>query len=164
VTTTAKSAASELSRQTFQCDRCGACCSNLLVEAVWLDCVREPRILAHSRLALTLDDLRDEDRIVLLWDRDTHHCPFLKTRRDRSCACGIYPTRPNACVACEPGGPKCQQARLLGSLPVLRDVEGQPPDVDTWADDCEFDSDWLREISAEVLAAVQAKSQAARLP
>ncbi|MCY2993889.1 MAG: YkgJ family cysteine cluster protein [Planctomycetota bacterium] len=152
MTTTAQSAASELSRQSFQCDRCGACCRNLIVEAVWLDCLRESRILVHSKLRL--DDLRDEDRIVLLWDRKKHHCPFLKTVRDRSCACAIYPTRPNVCVACEPGGPKCQQARLLGSLPVLRDVEGQPPDVDIWADDCEFDSDWLQEITAEVVAAL----------
>ena len=162
MTTTATSAAGELARQVFQCNRCGACCKNLIIEAVWLDCVREPRILERSKLSL--DDLRDEDRCVLLWDSDTHHCPFLETLGDGRCACAIYPTRPNVCVACEPGGPKCQQARLLRNLPVLRDVEGQPPDVDTWADDCEFDSDWLREISAEVLAAVQAKSQAARLP
>ena len=156
MTTTAKSAASELARQTFQCDRCGACCSNLIIEAIWLDCVREPRILERSKLSL--DDLRDEDRCVLLWDREKHHCPFLKNLRDRSCACAIYPTRPNVCVACEPGGPKCQQARLLGSLPVLHDVAGQPPDVDTWADDYEFDSDWLQEIAAEVLAALGADS------
>jgi Fe-S-cluster containining protein len=147
----------EVKRQTFHCDRCGACCSKLIVEADWLDCVREPRILALSQLSL--DDLRDDSRCVLLWDRVQEHCPFLSKSDDASCSCAIYPTRPNGCVACEPGGPKCQQARLLARLLVLRDVEDQPPDVDVWADDCEFDPEWLQEMSAEVIAAIASEQQ-----
>jgi Fe-S-cluster containining protein len=151
--TTTKPAACERALQTFTCDRCGACCKSLIVEAVWLDCVREPRLLKLSKLSL--NDLRDETRCVLLHDGQRQCCPFLDTPDNGSCCCAIYPTRPNVCVACEPGGPSCQQARLLVELSVLRDVDGSPPDVGGWSDDGDLDPNWLCEVSAAVEAAIQ---------
>jgi Fe-S-cluster containining protein len=132
------------------------------VEADWLDCVREPRILAIS--TLRLDDLRDESRCVLLWDRQQQRCPFIEFSAEQKSACTIYPTRPNDCVACEPGGPKCQQARLLAGRAVLRDTAGAPPNVEIWATEAEFDETWLQEITAAVLAALEAERQAEGSP
>jgi len=100
----------------YDCDCCGACCrGTLIVEAYYLDAVREPRILdadvsGHRR---TRDDLSDDDRCVLL--AANHPCRFLSA--DGRCA--IYPTRPNVCVGMEAGDDQCQEARHRLDLPPL---------------------------------------------
>lgn len=121
-------------KQQYECDQCGACCRSLIVEAGWLDALREPKILNVSRHALTLDDLKDGSRCVVLYDRQTKACPFLVDRQDSKCDCSIYPTRPNECVACQAGDPKCQQARMQCGLPLLRDTDGNHPNLESWRD------------------------------
>lgn len=141
--------------QKFDCDQCGACCRSLIVEADWLDAVREPKLLSLKSDVKSLDELRNSGRCLVLYDTETHACPFLVGQHGEKCSCSIYPTRPNVCVISEPGGPKCQQARLLKSLPVLRDKRGDRPDVTTWRDDFGhmYDDSWLEEIAEEVAIA-----------
>ena len=42
-------------------------------------------------------------------------CKFLRGNN----TCAIYPTRPNVCVALEPGSEQCQEAREAEGLPPL---------------------------------------------
>jgi len=105
------------------CQRCGACCTHLIVEADALDCLREPRLLdadvgnaKHGR-PLTLDEMTGDDaRVVLLVCGE--RCPFLRATYTPT-ECGIYPTRPNECVAFEPGSEQCTQARADAGLPPI---------------------------------------------
>lgn len=41
-------------------------------------------------------------------------CSFLAGHK-----CGLYPTRPNCCVALQPGDDQCQDARRAEGLPAL---------------------------------------------
>lgn len=100
----------------FDCDHCGACCTKLIVEADWLDASREARLLDHTPLSLA--ELRKPGRAIKLYEETTRACPFW-----RECRCAIYPTRPNECVAVQPGDAKCQQARHLAGLALLLDRE-----------------------------------------
>ena len=100
----------------YECDRCGACCrGTLIVEAYYLDALREPRILdadVTGRM-VTIDELTDEYRCILL--AANHPCRFLSAEG----CCTIYPTRPNVCVGMEAGDEQCQEARSqLGLLPL----------------------------------------------
>lgn len=141
--------------QKYECDQCGACCRSLIVEADWLDAAREPKLLTLNPHVRTLDDLRDTGKVVMMYDTKTRACPFLVGQHGEKCSCSIYPTRPNECVGCEPGSPKCQQARLLKKLPVLRDVDGNRPDTAKWPDEWSdhYDPDYLAETMADVVAA-----------
>lgn len=103
----------------FECDRCGACCS-LLVEAGYVDVLREPRLLEAD--PVDLERLRD-GCVVILYDSVRRACPFLGS----DMACGVYATRPGDCVRVEAGDYKCQYARWLKGLPVLADRSGCPP-------------------------------------
>lgn len=124
-----------IARQEFECDRCGACCRALLIEADWLDAQREPALLTlQDWTPVQLQGLRDGDQCVVLWADDG--CPFLTTDQGGGrFDCSIYPTRPNGCVSCEAGGPKCQQARLARKLPILNDRNGLPPDTSRWQEE-----------------------------
>ena len=100
-----------------ECDRCGACCAGvLIVEADYLDALREPRLLdadvSGRRVAL---DVLDDAHAVLLACGTERPCRFLGPDN----LCGIYPTRPNGCVAFEAGSEECQRARRLFGLPPL---------------------------------------------
>ena len=104
----------------YECDKCGVCCQGgLIVEAEWVDVVREPRLREADRhyrdhsITEVLELLRDEMRVVTL--ACGHVCPFLG--KDKSCS--IYPTRPNDCVGMEAGDEQCQQARRSAGLPSL---------------------------------------------
>lgn len=104
----------------YECDKCGACCQgSLIVEAEWVDLIREPRLKEadqyyrdHS-LAEVFELLRDEMRIVTL--ACGYGCPFLTADN----TCSIYPTRPNVCVAMEAGDEQCQQTRRSAGAPPL---------------------------------------------
>ena len=107
----------------YECDACGACCQgHLIVEAEYLDVVREPALLGEDRfrdgwsLEQAIDDLVQEGRIVLI--AGPNRCSFL----DEDCRCSIYPTRPNVCVAMEAGDEQCQDARQTAGLPPLEPV------------------------------------------
>jgi len=101
----------------YECDCCGACCrGTLIVEAFYLDALREPRILEADVTGRkpTLDDLDDECRCVLL--AAGLPCRFLGMNG----RCVIYPTRPNTCVGFEAGDEQCQEARSQLGLPPLQ--------------------------------------------
>jgi len=105
----------------FDCDKCGACCETLIVEAYDYDARREPKLYGIGNV--DRQKLRDGESCVKLFDVATGACPFLE--RDK--CCGIYNTRPVSCVMVEPGDAKCQQARLMKELPMLRDRDGNEP-------------------------------------
>ncbi len=110
----------------FECDHCGACCRQFLVEADELDVLREPRLAqADPRYAqLTIDEtlvqLQDEFRVVLVAS-PIRPCVFLDDSR-----CSIYPTRPNVCVGLQAGDEQCQEARLKEGLAPLSPVSNAP--------------------------------------
>jgi len=88
----------------------------LIVEADYLDVLREPRILAAdiTGRCVTLDELAaDDGRCVLL--AANRPCRFLSPDG----RCTIYPTRPNVCVGMEAGDEQCQEARNRLGLPML---------------------------------------------
>lgn len=96
-----------------ECDCCGACCrGTLIVEAYWLDALREPRILGADVTGrhAPLDDLLDETRCILL--AANAPCPFLGDDR----RCTIYCTRPNDCVGMQADDEQCQEARRACGL------------------------------------------------
>ncbi|HOW72216.1 MAG TPA: YkgJ family cysteine cluster protein [Phycisphaerae bacterium] len=109
----------------YECDRCAACCQGtLIVEAHYLDALRERRILGAnlSGRDVSLDELDDEGRCVVIAAGSP--CRFL----DDNDRCTIYPTRPNACVGFEAGHEQCQQARCQQGLPPLQPLPAlQPP-------------------------------------
>jgi Fe-S-cluster containining protein len=91
-----------------ECLKCGACCRHLwlLVEAGPVDVLREPMIAHRCRV---LDGNGTvEDPLKWRWNLTvTKACPFLSPDD----TCDIYATRPDDCVAFEPGGKKCRQCR-----------------------------------------------------
>lgn len=107
----------------YECDQCGACCRNFLVEAYEIDVLREPRLAAADPnyaslpIAEALEQLQDEFRCVLIAGPG-RPCAFLVGNR-----CRIYPTRPNVCVAMQAGDEQCQAAREAEGLPPLDPVE-----------------------------------------
>lgn len=116
--------------EKFRCDNCGACCKTLIVEADYLDAMREPRL--YEIFVGEKTDLRRGGHCIMLYDLETRQCPFL----DESCHCSIYSTRPNECVAVEAGDAKCQQARHMMGLPLLRDVDGNEPSIELLSQSC----------------------------
>ena len=113
----------------YQCDGCGACCQGtLIVEAYYLDALREPALLEADigGRKQTLAELSDETRCILLAGGQT--CSFLSADGH----CTIYPTRPNVCVEMPAGDEQCQQVRQQVGLPPLQPVqptEAHPHDV-----------------------------------
>jgi hypothetical protein len=84
------------------CRTCGACCS---YSADW------PRFSLESddRLARIPPALiaEDESGMRCIGTR----CAALVGVVGRATSCGIYPSRPDVCVACTPGDAACLQAR-----------------------------------------------------
>ena len=117
----------------FQCDQCGACCSSLIVEAFDYDARREPRLFQISP-DIDREALRAGDACFILYDSETKACPFLDAQTKD---CGIYATRPVACVMVEAGDAKCQQARRNKGLPLLRDKDGNEPTMEMLEESCE---------------------------
>jgi Fe-S-cluster containining protein len=108
--------------ERYECDRCGACCrGTLIVDAEYLDVVREPRLLEADKnwhgksFDSSLEELRDDMKVVLLPCGTDNPCRFLASDN----RCSVYPTRPNACVGMEAGDEQCQMARESMNLPPL---------------------------------------------
>jgi Fe-S-cluster containining protein len=109
----------------YACDKCGACCRTLLVEAYELDVLRESRLVAadpdYASLSIdqALATLQDEFHCVIIAGPG-RPCAFL---RDNECS--IYPTRPNVCVAMQPGDEQCEEARRAeGLAPLMHSARG----------------------------------------
>lgn len=89
------------------CKKCAGCCSQMIVEITHLDIIREPRLEQYAEL---LDEHgkivfeNDMEKEYLLACGQSKPCAFLKDSK-----CEIYPTRPNTCVAFEPGGEQCRE-------------------------------------------------------
>ncbi len=104
----------------YECDQCGACCRQLIVEADELDVLREPRLIDAARhyAGKSVDEVVDElqndvgKALVIVCGRA---CRFLGTDNQ----CTIYPTRPNVCVAMQAGDEQCQAARQAEGLEPL---------------------------------------------
>ena len=109
-----------LTRPRYECDCCGACCQgHLIVQAEWLDVVREPRLIQADRHYVNhsptdaLKLLEEPGRAVTL------ACGSACRVLDEDKRCTIYPTRPNDCVGMQAGDEQCQQARQAAGLPPL---------------------------------------------
>jgi Fe-S-cluster containining protein len=109
----------------YVCDRCGACCRHLIVEADLIDYLREPRLVeldpsyagkSHEEIFHRLDDT---GRVIHIACGTARPCGFLNPDQ----TCGIYPTRPNDCVGMLAGDEQCQFARQAAGLPPLLPVE-----------------------------------------
>ena len=106
----------------YECDCCGACCQGpLLVEVYDLDVIREPRLAtayiprsSAKSFEAVMADLQQEDQCLLIAGGEP--CKFLGEDN----RCGVYPTRPNVCVAMQAGDDQCQLARRLAGLPPLQ--------------------------------------------
>jgi len=129
--------------ENFRCDNCGACCKVLIVEADFIDAQREPRL--YEIFTGDKDKLREGEHCVHVYDVEKRQCHFL----DENCHCSIYSTRPNECVSVEPGDAKCQQARHMKGLPLLRDVDGNEPSIELLSQSCEDYGLCLEEIGIE---------------
>ena len=100
------------------CEGCGAlCCRKLIIEIDHLDIVREPRLLPVVILLDgngTVEYDSDWEKKYSLACGDKHCCKMLDGER-----CSIYPSRPNACVAFQPGGRQCNELREMAGLPLV---------------------------------------------
>jgi Fe-S-cluster containining protein len=124
----------QLPFDNFECDHCGACCQSLIVEAHDYDVRREPRL--YQIFKGDRQKLRDGEHCIMLYDSETKACPFLVPDGSKR-VCSIYATRPVACVMVEPGDAKCQQARRINDLPLLRDRDGNEPAREMLEASCE---------------------------
>lgn len=117
-----------MSWENFECDQCGACCQTLIVEADYLDALREPRLFQINE-EVTREGLHSGQQCVVLYDSERNCCPFLRgSMLKPGCHfCSIYQTRPNECVSVEAGDAKCQQARGMKGLGILKDKNGNVP-------------------------------------
>lgn len=104
----------------YECDCCGACCrGHLIVEADALDLLREPQLAEADPyyrgqpIEAVLAMLDEPGRCLVL--AASRACIFL----DGTNRCSIHPTRPNDCVAMQPGDEQCQYARAAAGLTPL---------------------------------------------
>ncbi len=105
-----------------QCDNCGACCRQLIVEVYDLDVLREQHLatadISGNTRGLSYDalmaDLEQEGHCLVIAGGG-EACKFLRGNN----TCAIYPTRPNVCVAMQGGDEQCQEARAQEGLPPL---------------------------------------------
>jgi Fe-S-cluster containining protein len=105
-----------------ECDKCGACCRQLIVEVYDLDVMREQHLATADISGATrgdtyqalMADLEQEGHCLVIAGGG-EACEFL--RGDNTCA--IYPTRPNACVGLQAGDEQCHMARKAEGIPPL---------------------------------------------
>ena len=106
------------------CQRCAACCQHTIIEAEFLDALREPRIAAEGILLDGYGTIPPDQSSWCLNRPLGGPCIFLEAARlptgGGQSRCTIYPTRPNVCVAFEPGSDACCRARADAGLLPLR--------------------------------------------
>ena len=117
----------------YECDRCGACCERLIVEVDEIDLAREPRLKAvvePFKVDGHQEEYTDQDgRAALPLVPGFEHGGLLACGKNMPCGmlgadkkCGVYPTRPNVCVAFRAGSEACQTAREMAGLAPLPEV------------------------------------------
>src|SRR4051812_20657365 len=112
----------------YECDKCGACCKELIIEIGWIDVLREPKLREASEPfrfppgEVPLDEndepIPDPDPYMagaMLACGHQLPCPLLGADN----LCTIYPTRPTVCVGMQAGDEQCQQSRGMAGLPPL---------------------------------------------
>lgn len=107
----------------YECDGCGECCRQKLVDVYEVDVLREPRVGAR------MSPLREpglDDEIGYLNCGSGGKCFFL----DDGNRCGIYPTRPSVCVYFAAGSDECQEVRHAAGLPLLEPIADEPSSDD----------------------------------
>lgn len=100
-----------------ECDHCGLCCRKLIVEAVAMDVLREPRIASVGRHMDGHGTLPILDSAWSIAGADGE-CVFHKDDR-----CSIYHTRPDECVAFFAGSAKCRELRESAGLQPLAKLQ-----------------------------------------
>ena len=86
-----------MSKTEQECKHCGNCCRHLIIDEISdIDIERAPRLKPY------VEEFRDEPGRYLL----KSPCPFLFEVGNNEVRCDIYPTRPNICIAFEPGSHK----------------------------------------------------------
>lgn len=120
--------------QRYDCDGCGACCRQLIIEVTEVDLIREPRLIPHVEPfscppGFVLEDEEGneaEEQVPgyggggMLACGEGRPCGLLgEAGPDGRRGCTIYPTRPGVCVAMPAGGERCQRARGMAGLPPL---------------------------------------------
>ena len=98
-----------------ECDRCGLCCRDLIVEIGHVDVVREPKLRTAIIEAHAAGPDDWEAEYILCACKP---CPMLGADN----LCTIYPTRPNVCVAFEAGSEQCRELRERRGLPPLKEA------------------------------------------
>ncbi|MEZ6120147.1 MAG: YkgJ family cysteine cluster protein [Pirellulaceae bacterium] len=104
--------------QRLECDGCGECCRQKLVD------VFEEDILRNSRIAEHMSALKEpglDGEIGYLNCSSNGKCHFL----DQNNRCSIYLTRPMVCVGFRAGSEACQEVRLGAGLPLLEPVDDE---------------------------------------
>lgn len=96
----------ELAEGEYECDQCGACCKNLIVEIEDEDIEREPRLAELARHRYKLASIGSP-------------CKAL----DCSNRCSLYATRPDVCRDFDAGSEACQDSRRRANLPPLRPID-----------------------------------------
>ena len=96
----------------YECDGCGECCRQKLVDVFEEDILRESRV-AEQMLPLREPGLDGE--IGYLNCGSGGNCFFL----DGDNRCSIYPTRPVTCVLFPAGCDQCLEVRRSAGLPPL---------------------------------------------
>ena len=116
-----------------KCTCCGNCCrGQFMITLNCLDIMREPRLLEHSEPRKSThgecgvyEVISGEHRMATKHGDDCHillqnpHCPFLT-----EAGCGIYPTRPWACLVFIPGSERCKEIRDKNPETLLPRVSG----------------------------------------
>lgn len=103
----------------YDCDQCGLCCEQLIIEADLIDAVREPRIAHLCVLMNGHGAIRLEDACFSIACGQTRPCPFGSRGPDGKHKCDIYATRPGVCVSFQAGSAKCQELRAAyGRVPL----------------------------------------------
>jgi uncharacterized protein len=106
---------------TYDCQQCGACCSNQqAVPAVGYVCLTKHESKQMKRLGLSVVQT---DNQSFLGTRDrvgtTHPvCVALRGHVGGYCHCAIYELRPNNCRQFDVGSGLCRTARQEAGLPV----------------------------------------------
>jgi Fe-S-cluster containining protein len=119
----------------YECDGCGECCRQLIIEVAEVDLIREPRLIPHVEpfrcppgFVLADDDGEEVEEQVPgyggggnLACGEGKPCGLLSPPGpDGRRGCTVYPTRPGACVYMPAGGEQCQRSRLMAGLARLR--------------------------------------------